>query len=181
MLNDQDIELLEMHLDGMLDEAQTASLQQRLAAEPQLALELPRLQEARKARLLLWQSFEQPEPDTDAILDTIRRQQAHQAWYVRLLDQRERIAAVAACVAVFLIGWQWGLNANATRLIHGGATAVQPVGLITQQQLPAAAGQPAFEVRVTDGSGKVLRVERFGTYDEAQNFISEIQKQLQDR
>ena len=85
------------------------------------------------------------------------------AWYMVLLDHRERIAAAAACVAVFMIGWQWGRNANAFRMTPGMPSA-QPVRFIEQQQIPDGGQNSVFEVRVTDEAGKVIRSEASLTF-----------------
>ena len=177
MMNHQDIELLESFLDGALDAPAAGCLQQRLEAEPELTSQLTRLQTDRNLRLQLWQSFEPAEIHPERTIAAIQARETHRAWYLRLLDHRDRFAAAAACIAVFLIGWQWGRNVNSYRMYPAGGGATQSVGLITQQQVPNGQAM-VFEVRINDASGKLVRVERFGSLPEAQRFLEEIKSQM---
>lgn len=182
MPNDQTIELLEQHLDGELAGIEADLFQRRLQDEPELEAEFNQLQAARGLRLSAWQSLEQPGVNAETILASLRAKRERRAWFVQILDHREKIAAAAACVAVFMIGWQWGLNSDSYRMIRNGTTTnTQPVNLITQQQLPVAGQQPVFEVQIKDAQGNTLRREQFGSYDDAQRFISKVQKQLEGR
>lgn len=176
MMNEQDIELLESYLDGALEPAGADELKARLANDAELSAELGRLESDRAVRLQLWQSYEAAPESAEHILAQLRKRESHRAWYWRVLDHRERIAAAAACVAVFLIGWQWGRNVNAYRMVPSGGNT-QPVSLITQQQVPSSQGT-IYEVRLNDASGKVVRVERFGTLQDAQRFIEELKAQV---
>ncbi len=177
MLSDQDIELLETYLDKALDGELAQRVEQRLAQEPELAAELARLQEARELRMQLWQSYEPSAESAERIIAGLRKREARRAWFWRILDYRERIAAAAACIAVFLIGWQWGRNANAYRMVPAGGTTSQPVSLITQHQVPSQHGD-VYEVRLTDADGKLVRTERFDNLQDAQSFINELKGQL---
>lgn len=182
MVSDQDIQLLEMSLDRELGEAEAKGLATRLETEVELQKELTKLSEARKVRMLLWQSNEEPAMDVERLIQGLHAKQARRAWYVRLHDQRERIAAVAACIAVFLIGWQWGQNSNMVASLRGGSSSgIQPVSLITQSQVPSANGQQIFEVSITDKNGQVLDTKRFTSLQQAQQFIRATQLQLQSR
>ena len=180
MLSEQDIELLEMYLDGALDEAQEREIQQRLANEESLRAELSRLEQDIAIRLAAWQSFEAgPARSGEQFMDKIHARERRYAWYNGLMKQWNRIAVTAACIAVFLMGWQWGQNANTLRMVPG-MRQTQSVRFITQEQVPLPNGGPAmYVVRISDASGKVIRVERFASLQEAQRFIREIQLQLQ--
>lgn len=177
MMNHQNLELLETYLDGGLDASAAAGLKARIEAEPELAAELERLQSDRNTRLQLWQSFEAAEGSSDRIYAAVVAREVRRAWYMRLLDHRDQFAAAAACIAVFLIGWQWARNANSYHMQPASGMGTQPVSLITQQQVPA--GQATvFEVRLNDASGKLVRVERFASLQDAQRFVEEIKSQM---
>lgn len=177
MVTEQDIELLELYHDGELSAEAAADLERRLATEPELTLAQTRLTEARQQRLLMFRSLEPADnAAADRIVEALRKKQERRAWYMAVLDNRERIAAAAACIAVFMIGWQWGRNGMVSHLATGGTSTV-PVSLITQQQVPVGKNM-VFEVRVTDPAGQV-RVERFSTLQEAQSYIQQIQNQMQ--
>lgn len=179
MLSDQDIELLETYLDGALTDSEAATLKSRITSEVELQKSLTEMRKARELRLGLWQSFEaQANPAcADRILVAVEQREARRAWVYRILDYRQQIATVAACIAVFLMGWQWGANASAYRMIRSGNQSVQPVGLITQQQVPAASGM-IWEVRVNDSEGKLVRVERFANIADAQAFIEQVRQNM---
>jgi hypothetical protein len=179
MLSDQDIELLELYLDGALTDTDAAALKARISSEVELQQQLASLRQARELRLDLWQSFETQANDAlpARILAAIEQKHARHTWFYRILDHRQQIATVAACIAVFLMGWEWGANSNAYRLIHPGGAPIQPIGLITQQQLPAGTGM-IWEVRVNDPEGKLLRAERFRTLPEAQAFIEQTRRTM---
>ena len=177
MMNHQDIELLETFLDGALEASAVGRLQQRLEVEPELTSQLTRLQTDRNLRLQLWQSFEPAESHSERTIAAIHARATHRAWYMRLLDHRDRFAAAAACIAVFLMGWQWGRNVNSYRMYPSGGGDTQSVGLITQQQVPNGRTM-IFEVRINDASGKLVRVERFGNLQDAQSFIEKSKGQM---
>lgn len=178
MVTEQDIELLELYSDGELDAAEQAEVERRLENEAGLCDELKRLRSQRDQRMQLWKSLEvSDEAATGRILEALAGKRQRRSWFMAILDHRERIAAAAACIAVFMMGWQWGRNSDAYRM-RPAAQAAQPVSLITQQQVPAGS-TTVFEVRVTGANGDVLRVERFATLEEAQKFIQQMQLQLQ--
>jgi len=177
MINHQNLELLDSYLDGALEATAATCFKARIDAEPELAADLERLQADRNLRLQLWQLFEVAEGSSDRITAAVMAREARRAWYMRLLDHRDQFAAAAACIAVFLIGWQWARNAESYRMQPAGGMGTQPVSQIIQQQVPA--GQAiAFEVRLNDASGKLVRVERFATLQDAQRFVEEIKSQM---
>lgn len=177
MISEQDIQLLEMHLDGQLTDAENALLTKRLEGDAQLAAELARLTNDRRVRAELWAPLEGDENAGEAVLSAVTARVSRRNWFYRILDHREKIAAAAACVAVFLMGWQWGRNVNAYRMHPGSGAAGTPVRLITQQQVPTGTAN-VFEVRVTDESGNLLRLERFRTLQEAQAYIEKTKREF---
>ena len=178
MTSEQDIELLESYLDGQVSGAEKVALDARMASNAELAASMASLRQQRDLRMQAWTTYESSGDSADRIVAALQKRAEHRAWYVRILDYRQQIATAAACIAVFLIGWQWGHDAGTYRMMPNAVTPAQSVGLITQQQIPT--GQSSvFEVRLTDPSGKLLRTERFRTLEEAQRFIAQIQKEMQ--
>jgi len=180
MLSEKDIESLEMLLDGALDAVQASELERKIASDPLLQNELQQLRDARRLRMELWQADEPDEASTQRIISFVRAKAQHRAWYVRILDYRHQIAATAACIAVFLIGWQWGQHAETTRITTPNAAHISPVKLITQQPVPDGPNM-IFVVRVTDTAGNVVRTERFSTFHEAENFVEKMKQELLKR
>lgn len=177
MISEQDLELLEMHLDGELDTAEKAVLEQRIGSNAELAAELERVKQTRQARMQLWASAEPTVNVADRMLAKILVREEHRSWFNRILDNRDRIVAMAACIAVFLMGWQWGKDAGPYQMIQTGVPTAQPVRLITQEQVPA--GQSSiFVVRVTDESGNIIKEQNFKTLAEAQNYIQKTRQDL---
>jgi len=177
MISEKDIEALEQYLDGALDPAEVEALKTRLSEDAGLANQLKRLHGDRMLRQRVWQACEADCFDSQAILSKVTQKTERRAWFQLIHDYRQRIATVAACIGVFLIGWQWGQHAETSRVISDGVPAANPVRLITQQAVPI--GQTMqFEVRVADAAGNVIRTQRFATFHEAEQYVRQLQQEL---
>lgn len=170
-INDQQTQMLEAYLDGELSTAERAEVESRLAESQTLSARLAGLRMSRELRVQSWQSLEPVDSQVgEGIWQAIDARESRRRWFHRILDYRSQIATAAACIAVFLMGWQWGRNVNAMRLTSGGSYATQPVRLITQEPVAAEKGGP-YSVRILDSEGNLVRQEFFQTSGEAQAFI----------
>ena len=177
MVNEQDIELLDMYLDGELDDAAQAAVLRRLASEPAMSQAFAELEAQRALRMQVWKACEPIVDNSERWIAAIQAKRQRQGWLISILDYRQQIAAAAACIAVFIMGWNWGANSGAYRMIPGAIRGTQPARFITQQ--PIQGQKPAIEVRVTDASGNLLDRKLFKTLEEAQRYTEEIKLQLQ--
>jgi anti-sigma factor RsiW len=177
MVSEQDIETLDMYLDGELDDAAQAAVLRRLAAEPELSQTFTQLEAHRTLRMRAWQACEPTVDHTDRWLSAIDARRQRHNWLISILDYRQQIAAVAACIAVFIIGWSWGTNSSSYQMVPGTVRGAQPVRFVTQQ--PLQGQKPMFEVRVTDAAGNLIDRKLFNTLEEAQRYTEKIRLQLQ--
>ena len=143
MVSEQDIESLDMYLDGELDDrAQTAVLG-RLASEPEISQAFAWLEAHRALRMQVWKRCEPTVDHSERWIDFIHAKRQRHSWLITLLDYRQQIAAAAACIAVFLMGWGWGANSGVYRMMPGAVRGAQPVRFVTQQ--PLQGQRPAIE------------------------------------
>lgn len=177
MVSEQDIESLDMYLDGELDDSAQAAVLRRLASEPEISQTFAQLEAHRALRMQVWKICEPTVDNSERWIVAVHARRQRHNWIVSILDYRQQIAAAAACIAVFLMGWNWGANAGAYRMTPNAIRGAQPVRFVTQQ--PLQGQRPAIEVRVTDASGNLIDRKLFNTLEEAQRYTEQIKLQLQ--
>lgn len=177
MVSEQDIESLDLYLDGELDDRAQAVILRRLASEPEMSQAFAQLEAHRALRMQVWKACEPTVDNSEQWIAAIDAKRQRHNWLITLLDYRQQIAAAAACIAVFLMGWGWGANAGAYRTMPGAIRGAQPVRFVTQQ--PLQGQRPQIEVRVTDAAGNLIDRKLFNTLEEAQRYTEEIKLQLQ--
>lgn len=177
MISERDIESLDMYLDGELDDREQAVILRRLASEPEISRTFAQLEAHRALRMQVWKACEPAADNSEQWIAAVHAKRERHSWLITLLDYRQHIAAAAACIAVFLMGWGWGANSGAYRMAPGTVRGAQPVRFVTQQ--PLQGQRPAIEVRVTDAAGNLIDRKLFNTLEEAQRYTEEIKLQLQ--
>lgn len=178
MVSEQDIETLDMYLDGELDDTAQGAVLRRLNAEPELSQQFATLEAHRALRMQYWQSCEPTEDHSERWIAALDAKRQRHNWLISILGYRQQIAAAAACIAMFLIGWNWAANANSYRMVPGNIqSGGQNVRFVTQQ--PVQGSQQLIEVRVTDASGNLVDRKLFNTLQEAQQYTEKIKLQLQ--
>jgi anti-sigma factor RsiW len=119
---DDDLELLETHLDGALPPADAEALGRRLAADPGLFAELERLRSQRAARQAAWSSMEPSPAESEALVSSsIAAAVREERWATGARFARR--ATVAAAVLLFAFAGGWMARGRAGR---PAAPAVQP-------------------------------------------------------
>lgn len=177
MVSEQDIESLDLYLDGELDDRAQAAVLRRLTSEPEISQTFAQLEAHRALRMQVWKTCEPTVDYSERWIAAIHARRERHSWLITLLDYRQQIAAAAACIAVFLMGWGWGTNAGAYRMMPSAVREAQPVRFVTQQ--PLQGQRPQIEVRVTDAAGNLVDRKLFNTLEEAQRYTEEIKLQLQ--
>lgn len=156
-----DLELIEAHLDGALSPAEAESLGRRLAGDSALAAELGRLRRERAARRAVWESYE-PGGAEAAAVSTAAMSAATQAECLRrgMLLVRRGVAMVAMVMIAFAGGW----------LARGVASAPSPLSK------DASEGTGHFRVALTDEQGNIIAVQRFDNERKAREFADDVDR-----
>ena len=152
MIQDADVELLEMLLDGELAAGQSEELSARLASEPNLAAELEKLRAERDVRSKMFLSLEGGEEVVvDRILSAARPSGRAGPTRFRI---RYAMAAAACVIIGFLVGWMGAM---------GGKSNV-------------SANPAPYRVELVDESGQVMAVQKFASLEKAREFSDDIRQ-----
>jgi hypothetical protein len=128
VIEETDADILELFLDGELDDAATDAMTRRLEAEPALAAALEKLRLQREARSSLFASLEATDSEARTMVSRTRSA-------VRRLERGEdavearwrwlRLAsAAAALIAIGFLSGRMGLNGTSGGLAAGGSDGV---------------------------------------------------------
>lgn len=105
-VSEQDLEILELWLDGELTDEQIEALRRRLAREPELAQMLDRLRADRQLRARLWQSLMPADSEVESLVLCVRSAIHRRLLWSQRLAVLRRVSAVAASIVlVFMAGW----------------------------------------------------------------------------
>src|SRR5258706_6811223 len=154
-IDDGDIELLEAFLDDEMTPAQDLRLRERLASEPELAVELEHLRAERKLRAEMYLGLEGGEEMVvERALAQIHKVDGRDQRRVQQVRRLRYAMAAAALIAIgFLIGWM-----GAT----GGKSNVS--------------ASEAYRVEILDESGQVMAVQKFQSLEKAREFSEDLQQ-----
>jgi anti-sigma factor RsiW len=179
-LTDQDLDLLDAHLDDALSPIEAEHLRLRLAAEAELAAGLEQLRAERAARQAAWQAMDAAESAAATLAtDTLVRAKSHERWS-RIARAAGALAAAAAC---FMAGW---VGRTAATVEAQDVPRRPAVSAKSQPARPTDRGPGTYQVALTDSSGNVLAVQKFTRLDEAQRFAADLtlwqaqQQQIQE-
>ena len=172
LLVDEDLELLEAHLDGALNAGEAAALRDRLSREAELAAVLENLRTDRAMRQKVWALLEPTDAKLEQFVGRVSRASTRRSWLIRPL----RIAAaVAACVVLsFFAGWQF----RGKQVAHALRTA-QPI-------LANVDPVVHYQVALTDENGQITAVQDFNSLEKAREFTQDLslwqdrQRQMRD-
>lgn len=149
-VTEQDLETLEVWLDGELPELQADALRQRLSAEPELAQTLDRLRGERKIRAAAWITLEPADAEVEALVSNVRRGMRKEDLVSSRLRVVRNFSSVAAGVAVvFMAGW----------LSHGRlqvGTTNPNDSVVTNQPAPSMPLPPRINTGINSGSNSPL-------------------------
>ena len=201
-LSDQEMELLDRYLDRDLTDAEAIGLEARLKADADVSAELVKMREFRSLRAEAFASLEPSEVESQQLQWYVRdalHQQQSVAVPIGAFDRVGRwaggLSRMAAVLALGLVVG-YGIRGNSVGsgpalvtsnkhqpgaidltqpgqpLVLGTAGAGGGTGVVQVSNL----GQPAYEVSLTDQSGKVVATQRFGTLQEAREFAKDLGK-----
>ena len=104
-MSDNDLETLEVWLDGELSEEQVESLRRRLSVEPELSQTLDRLRSDRQIRAGIFQAMEPSAAEIETLVANARRGVRKEDLINSRLRALRNVASIAACMAVvFMAG-----------------------------------------------------------------------------
>ncbi len=154
-MTETELDILETWLDGELGPVESVELQRRLTAEPDLSATLADLRLEREVREAHFAAMEPSDGETRDFLNRVEANIARRRRWTLYGRFTRATGAIAACMAIgFGIGW----------IGRGG-----PV-------LPANHTSPAsaYQVSVSDDSGRVLGVQHFNSADQAREFSDDL-------
>lgn len=165
LLVDEDMDLLEDYLDGVLDAAAATALVERLSRDATLAAALHSLRAERKVRKGVWAGLEPSEGEVARLIARVSAaSKRRKSWFTRPM----RIgAAVAACAAIsFFAGWK----------LHGNKqlAAVPAVPAIINPAGPKVETIVSYQVALTDENGHVTAVQNFESLEKAREFANDL-------
>ena len=170
---EDDLELLEAHLDGALTPRDLETLAGRLAAEPALAAALSRLRAERDVRRAVWASYEPSDEAAEAVAAAAVASAASRDRLRRAATVARRTTAAAAVIALaFAGGW----------MARGrtGRDASPPVRRAAADDRPFASSgagdNRSFPVALTDEHGNVVAVQRFDDPQKAREFAEDVDR-----
>lgn len=156
-MTENDLQMLEIWLDGELPPAEAQDLQARLAGDAPLAAGVAELRQQRELLAGIYAAMEPDEAAIDRVNRRIRtslEQRRRFAWRMHIV---RTAGAIAACAAIgFGVGWigRGGMNMSAT---------------------PAAAPHK-YQVNIADESGQIIGTQHFSSPDQAREFSEDLKR-----
>ena len=171
VVSEQDVEQLEAYVDGELTTTEEDALRARMSGEPMLAEAMKRVRADRDIRMAVWKSFEPSEASVQRLIarvDVAVEQQTN--WSYKLSNFR-RYAAAAACI---VLGVLIGRAGNQGAVLPSGpyATVGQPQGVAGG---PTMVSNP-IEFPIVNEQGQPVGVQQFQSFQEARQFLDEINR-----
>jgi len=105
-VSENDLEILEVWLDGELSEEQVEALRRRVSVEPELSETLDRLRSDRQMRAGIFQALEPQGAEVETLVANVRRGVRKEELINGRLRTLRNVGAIAASIAVvFMAGW----------------------------------------------------------------------------
>lgn len=172
-VSDDDLEFLESYLDDALSDEETEALRHRLACEPNLVAALRTLRDERSQRQAYFQTIDPTPKEVEQLVGAINASAHRQQWW---RDQRKLVqwgSAVAACLAIGLLGGLFYRGAEKASL-HPAAIEQVAEGNVSDGSISAPTTDVRFPVELTDENGKVIAVQHFEKASEAAEFSNDL-------
>jgi len=154
-VDERDVELLEMYLDGELSARDQAALEQRMRANDEIDEELQRLRDERQLRKAVFASLEADAATTERLMQRVQAGMGQRKEWLRAWRRVGFASAAAAVVALaFIGGWIGG----------------------TQKGSSVHAQGPEYHVQIMDEAGRVMAVQKFESLEQAKEFSEDLQQ-----
>ena len=186
-MSEQDLELLEMLLDGELSDEHADELRRRIGQDPQMAQAMDRLRGEREVRQQIWRGLEPQEHELATLVSRVRGEiRRDQAWSRRARTLRY-VSGLAACIVIgFIFGRFLPYGPNGSKPDRGSGVVFDvgpgPVQEVSDDRstFNARPRPGEFKVLLTDSLDRVIAEQRFNTLDEAREFTDDLNR-LQNR
>ena len=171
-ISDEDIQMMDTHLDGQLPEADAIAFRSRLESDPSLTQSFAEVQQDRLVRASVFRALEPSDAQLDALVTKLRngttgagKSESKSQSLFRIGIRR--IAAAAACVLVGVFAAQWYHRSN-------------PVGKTTLTNKTDVAAAQSYRVALVDEAGRESAAQDFSSKEMADEFAKDL-KQWQER
>jgi hypothetical protein len=156
-VTDEELEILENHVDGALSAHDAARVSRRAALDPEWAAALERLRAERAMRQAVWQSLEPnaaaaQAAGRDALAAAVRAERSRR--FARIARRASGVAA--GLLIAFTGGW---VARGRLASPAGPASPLAPTG---------------FQVALTDSGGKIIAVQHFSDPGQARRFAEDV-------
>ena len=168
---DDDLELLECYLDDALSDDEISHLRSRLAIEPEMAAALRMLRDERAQREAYFQAIEPTPAEVEAIVASVHASANRKRWWQDSRRLARAGSAVAACLAIALVGGFFYHASGKSPLHDDGTPGSTAPGQVTPVGYP---------VEVRDADGHLLGVQHFDNPRDADEFHNDVMK-MQER
>lgn len=166
-VSENDLELLENLLDGELSGVEAKALHNRMADEPALAAAMESLRTDRSLRRAVWKNLEPDETAVEHVISGVRVAVSRREKTLSMVRGLRWASAAAACIIVGFLAGQLNRQSAPQQVIGASSQAVTSIPSNNENN-PGQSGP--FRVALTDGAGKIIAVQNFGSLDEAREF-----------
>jgi anti-sigma factor RsiW len=190
---ENDLQLLELYLDGELSQSESILLAARLSTDAPLSTELAKLQRERTVRASAMAMLEPSDMAAQQLLWRVRGAMASQQQTATEPSQRSwspwRIASTgSAAAACLMLGFLFGrIGQRNTAVDNPAITPVaQPAGIASSQTpagplktpngFVAVGSTPKISVPITNEYGQVVAWQTFDNPEQAKNFTEDLHK-----
>jgi hypothetical protein len=189
-ISENELETLELWLDGELPEDQTEALRRRLSAEPQLAEALDRLRGDRQLRTRAWQSLEPGDGEVETLVTSVRRSVRKEELLTNRLRILSRVAGLAASLAiVFTIGWvsrerihvgsadqtTVAQSLDPSTLVPPSSAGIGSASIVYDPQVPPPSMRlPGYRLALVDPRNRVIGMKEFRSAQDVQSFLDQM-------
>jgi hypothetical protein len=168
-VSENDQEMLEGYLDDALDAREGEAVRARLAGDGELVAALEQIRGERAMRQSLFAALEPDNAAVGALVSRVRRDVRRRRHVAAWLRPARLAAAAAACIAM-------GFFARGLFDRPQSSNTGLPGSTVSQTSKPGVDVQKVtgYQVTLRDDAGRVVAVQRFDSFDKAQEFAADL-------
>lgn len=182
-VSDNDLELLEMWLDGELSAEESLALTARLESEPALAGALKQLRAERALRQPFWDSLQTDPASAEAVIGRVQASMDRRRVWSMQVRWMSAVASAAACLVVGLMIGRFLLAPAPTTPAGNSASVAQNSNKTDPDQgkieFVGSTIPGPYEVQLADPTGRIIGVQHFNSLEEARQFTEDVNRMQQ--